>query len=155
MADRTASFFEGDGQKEPFDQIMRRQLGGDPKAMAPLAFRMRPYGLTSLFEVYRALRAYTLAGVAEKIRCPILICDPEQEAFWPGQSQQLYDALTDPKTLVRFTAAEGADPALRAEGARPARPAHLRLVGRDPESDRRALNARTGSSARSGERERL
>ena len=43
------------------------------------------------------------------IRCPTLVADPEGEAFWPGQSQQLFDALTCPKTLMRFTAAEGAD----------------------------------------------
>jgi hypothetical protein len=42
--------------------------------------------------------------------------------FWPGQPQQLYDALPGPKTLVKFTEAEGADlhcepktPGLRAQ----------------------------------------
>jgi hypothetical protein len=39
----------------------------------------------------------------------MLIADPEGEQFWPGQSQELYDLLPGPKTLVRFTAAEGAD----------------------------------------------
>jgi hypothetical protein len=52
---------------------------------------------------------YTLDGVADKIRCPMLITDPENEQFWPGQSHQLYDALTCPKELVSFTADEGAD----------------------------------------------
>jgi dienelactone hydrolase len=98
---------DDDGQKEAFDQIIREEA--DPKGAATLAFRMRPYGFTSPFEVYRALREYTLEGVADQIRCPMLICDPEHEEFWPGQSQQLYDALSGPKTLVRFTAAEGAD----------------------------------------------
>ncbi len=41
--------------------------------------------------------------------CPMLIADPEGEAFWPGQSQQHYDALKGPKELVRFTTSEGAD----------------------------------------------
>jgi len=39
----------------------------------------------------------------------MLIADPEGEQFWPGQSQELYDLLPGPKTLVPFTAAEGAD----------------------------------------------
>ena len=29
----------------------------------------------------------------------MLITDPDNETFWPGQSQQLYDALTGPKAL--------------------------------------------------------
>jgi hypothetical protein len=83
---------------------------------------MRPFGSSSPYEVFKAAQQYTLAGVAEKIRCPMLITDPEGEAFWPGQSQQLYDALRCPKTLVRFSAAEGGDlhcepkaPGLRAQ----------------------------------------
>jgi len=35
--------------------------------------------------------------------------EPEDEQFWPGQSQALYDRLPGPKQLVRFTAAEGAN----------------------------------------------
>lgn len=47
--------------------------------------------------------------MAAQIRCPLLITDPEGEKFWPGQSQALYDLLPGPKTLIRFTAAEGVD----------------------------------------------
>lgn len=39
----------------------------------------------------------------------MLIAEPENEAFWPGQSKQLYDVPTVPKTLVPFLASEGAD----------------------------------------------
>jgi hypothetical protein len=38
-----------------------------------------------------------------------LIADPDNEQFWPGQSKELYDALTCPKELVHFTTEEGAD----------------------------------------------
>lgn len=31
------------------------------------------------------------------------------EAFWPGQSEELYGLLSSPKQLVRFTESEGAD----------------------------------------------
>jgi hypothetical protein len=37
------------------------------------------------------------------------VTDLKNEWFWPGQPHQLYDALTCPKELVAFTAAEGAD----------------------------------------------
>src|SRR5262249_21132866 len=68
-----------------------------------------PYGLATPYDVFKAMEAYSLKDVAGKIRCPVLITDPEGEQFWPGQSQALYEMLTCPKRLVRFTAEEGAD----------------------------------------------
>lgn len=97
------------GSKDTFDRNMARAERFSKQARAQLEFRMRPYGLESPYEVYKALEAYTLDGVAELIRCPVLICDPDHEQFWPGQSQQLYDALRSPKARVRFTAEEGSD----------------------------------------------
>jgi len=77
--------------------------------MANLVLRMRPFGLNSPYEAFKAAQQYNLAGIAKQIRCPMLITDPEGEQFWPGQSQKLYDALSAPKTLLKFTAAEGGD----------------------------------------------
>jgi pimeloyl-ACP methyl ester carboxylesterase len=52
---------------------------------------------------------YTLAdGIAEQIACPTLVCDGEADMFFAGQPQELFDHLTCAKTLLRFTAAEGA-----------------------------------------------
>jgi len=70
---------------------------------------MRPYGTKSPAEVILLTSRYELRGVIDRIRCPMLIADPEGEQFWPGQSQRLYDCLPGPKTLVPFTAVEGAD----------------------------------------------
>ena len=39
----------------------------------------------------------------------MLVTDPDNEQFWPGQSRQLYDKLPAGKTLIRFTEEEGAD----------------------------------------------
>ena len=110
------------GDKATFDAAIDEVMRQDPEMAAAVAFRTRPYGLPTLFDTIQAARQYTLAGVAQRIRCPLLITDPEGETFWPGQSQQLYDALPGPKALVQFTAAEGGDlhcepkaPALRAQ----------------------------------------
>jgi hypothetical protein len=52
---------------------------------------------------------YTLAsGVAEQITCPTLVCDAERDIFFAGQPRELFDHLTCPRTLLRFTNAEGA-----------------------------------------------
>jgi alpha-beta hydrolase superfamily lysophospholipase len=56
-----------------------------------------------------AAQAYNLReGIAEKIRCPTLVCDAESDLFFQGQAQQLFDHLTCPKAILKFTAAEGA-----------------------------------------------
>jgi hypothetical protein len=46
--------------------------------------------------------------VAEAIACPTLVCEAEGDLFFKGQPQALYDRLTCPKTLLRFTEDEGA-----------------------------------------------
>lgn len=40
---------------------------------------------------------------------PRRITNPEDEQFWPGQAQELYDRLPGVKELVTFTATEGAN----------------------------------------------
>jgi hypothetical protein len=59
--------------------------------------------------VFVEARRYTLTSILDRIRTPLLITDPEGEQFWPGQSRRLYDSLFGPKTLISFTASEGAD----------------------------------------------
>jgi hypothetical protein len=97
------------GEKEKFERDMEWGTKFSKSLRFTLEFRMRPYGTDLPYEVYKMVEEYTLDGVADKIQCPTLITDPENEQFWPGQSRQLYDALTCPKELVPFTAAEGAD----------------------------------------------
>jgi len=95
------------GQKEQFDGFLNKSLS--PAARSLLAFRMRPYGMKSYFDVFKATMDYNLRDVAGKIKCPILITAPVNEAFWPGQSQKLFDLVTAPKTLAAFTESDGAD----------------------------------------------
>jgi hypothetical protein len=98
-----------DKVKEELDQGVKEAAAQSPDLRYTLASRLRPYGTTSFADVLIKLQAYNLNGVVDKIQCPVLIADPEGEQFWPGQSEQVYEALRSPKTLVRFTAAEGAD----------------------------------------------
>jgi hypothetical protein len=44
-----------------------------------------------------------------RIATPLLVTDPEDERFWPGQAEDLYRRLPGPKKLLSFTAAEGAN----------------------------------------------
>ena len=97
------------GDKENFDHYIEVGLKeATAQDRQTLAWRAKPYGTNSPHDTFAAVRQYTLEGVAERITTPLLITDPEGEQFWPGQSQRLYDAVGGRKTLVRFTAAEGA-----------------------------------------------
>jgi hypothetical protein len=95
------------GRKAEFDGYMTKEL--DPSAKAALGFRMRPFGLASYYDTFKAVLDYNLKDVAGRITCPMLITDPVNESFFPGQSRQLYDLLTSPKTLVSFSESDGAD----------------------------------------------
>jgi hypothetical protein len=98
------------GNRDKFDQEMGWGLKFSSGERTMLAWRMRPYGVTSYFDFFTAAEQYRLTeSDLAAIRCPMLITDPEHEQFWPGQSARLADALTSPVTLLPFTAAEGAD----------------------------------------------
>ena len=91
------------GRRAEFDGFMAKTL--DPEHKATLAFRMRPYGFTSPYDAFKAAREYSLKEVAHRIQCPMLITNPAREAYWPGQSQRLFNLLTGPKKLVSFSTA--------------------------------------------------
>jgi hypothetical protein len=95
------------GRKSDFDGYMAKTL--DPATRNSLVFRMRPFGMTSYYDVFKATMDCNLTDAIGKITCPMLITEPANEAFWPGQSRRLHDLLTCPKTLVPFTASDGAD----------------------------------------------
>ncbi|HEY5818824.1 MAG TPA: prolyl oligopeptidase family serine peptidase [Mesorhizobium sp.] len=95
------------GHKDEFDGYMTKSL--DAVTKDSMAFRMRPYGVTSYYEAFKATMDYNLTDVVGQIECPMLITEPANEAFWPGQTRRLYDLLTCPKTLVPFSVSDGAD----------------------------------------------
>jgi alpha-beta hydrolase superfamily lysophospholipase len=97
-----------DGNQNDFDALLDANPNQQQKAM--LAWRMAPYGTTSYYEAYVKARAQTLdTETVAQIQCPTLVLDPDHEQFWPGQSQQFFDALSCETQLARFTTEAGAD----------------------------------------------
>jgi dienelactone hydrolase len=66
------------------------------------------FRVTTPFEFFDRSRAYTLDGVAQRITCPVLVCQAAGEHFNPGQAEKLAAALGDRATVRSFTAAESA-----------------------------------------------
>ena len=65
------------------------------------------FGVADLAELAAAVKPYTLAGVADKITCPTLVLEAENDQFFSGQPQRVYDALTCPRDLFVFAEADG------------------------------------------------
>jgi hypothetical protein len=96
------------GDRDRFDGFMA-EAPTDPAQERVFAFRARPYGGATPYDVFAAVQRYTLQGITDAITTPLLITDPEDEAFFPGQSQELHDLLPGEKQIVRFTRAQGAN----------------------------------------------
>jgi alpha-beta hydrolase superfamily lysophospholipase len=66
------------------------------------------FGVQTPYEFLDRSRVYTLEGVAQRITCPVLVCQATDDHFNPGQAERLARALGDQATLRPFTAAESA-----------------------------------------------
>ncbi len=91
------------------DLSLKEMMKSNGVARWALTHGMYAMGTTSPRLYLKAAQQYNLRdGVAEKIKCPTLVCDAENDLFLKGQPQQLFDHLTCAKTMLRFTNAEGA-----------------------------------------------
>lgn len=69
---------------------------------------MWTFGAASPAEYVRMTQPYTMEGIADRITCPTLVCDAENDYFFKGQAERIHAALTCEKELITFTEAEGA-----------------------------------------------
>jgi len=99
-----------DRDRERFNRDVDWTLRISPSTRSMLALRMRPYGVSTPYEFFSAARDYALSDeLIAKITTPVLVTDPDNEQFWPGQSAELFAKLTGTKAIVAFTQEEGAD----------------------------------------------
>jgi alpha-beta hydrolase superfamily lysophospholipase len=65
------------------------------------------HGVDTLMDYMRACVDYRLSDRVADIRCPTLVTQAESDPV-AAYAERLYGALNGPKTLIRFSAAEGA-----------------------------------------------
>jgi dienelactone hydrolase len=87
----------------------REQLAADPKKSAQSNFQFQwILGLSDPDEALERAKLFSLAGVVDRIACPVLITHGQNDRVVPVQAaHDLYAALKDPKTLRIFTPEEG------------------------------------------------
>jgi dienelactone hydrolase len=89
---------------------IKEQLAADPKKSAQSNFQFQwILGLSDSDAALERAKSFSLAGVAEKIACPVLITHGANDRVVPVEAaHKLYAALTTPsKTLKIFTPEEG------------------------------------------------
>lgn len=109
--ERRAAVIEAINAKEApeLDRILEENAKSSPTAEWATAHGMFVFGTSTHRETLAKVVQYNLRdGIAERISCPTLVLDAEDEMFFKGQPEQLFDHLTCPKTLMRFSIEEGA-----------------------------------------------
>lgn len=98
------------GKEREFNEAMDEGLryAGD-EVRQNIEWRMKPYMTKNFYQQFKMVGQYNVREVIKQIQCPMFIADPDDEQFWPGQSKEVYEALVCPKTIVKFTAEEGAN----------------------------------------------
>jgi hypothetical protein len=76
-----------DGDSEKFDKEMAFGMRLPGAGKNAWSFRARPYNRTGYFDTMVEVLKYNVTDVAGSITTPLLITSPEDEQFWPGQSE--------------------------------------------------------------------
>ena len=96
------------GKKDEFNAAMA-QAAKNPKMAEVLAARGRPFAKPTVYDTFRAAMEYNLREVIGRVKTPLLITDPDEESFWPGQSKEMYAQLTGDREIAHFSRDNGAN----------------------------------------------
>jgi pimeloyl-ACP methyl ester carboxylesterase len=101
------------------DQMIERAMEQSTTTAWALRHGMLVFGAaTPRAALAEYLKYHVRDGVAESISCPTLVLNPDDDLFFKGQPEALYEHLSCPKTMIHFTAAEGAGSHCQAGAAR-------------------------------------
>jgi dienelactone hydrolase len=95
--------------KPVIDNVIANPVGAPTGTRWAVLNGLWTFAVSTAQEMIDKATDYNLTPVVEQITCPTLVCDAEKDQFFVDQPQQLYDALRCPKTLLKFTTAEGAE----------------------------------------------
>ena len=93
-----------------FEEIVYKAMPGNTNLTWLVSNAVWTLGASGFGEAVNIGRKFTLdGGVAEKITSPCLVMEAEADIFFKGQPQKVYDALTAPKKLIKFSSEFGAE----------------------------------------------
>jgi dienelactone hydrolase len=93
---------------QAFNAAMQTAMDADGALRWYIGQGLWSFRVATPFEFFERARAYTLEGIANRISCPVLVCEAVDDHFNPDQAQRLSAALGNRATLRSFTAEESA-----------------------------------------------
>ncbi|PWY56782.1 dipeptidyl aminopeptidase [Legionella qingyii] len=96
-----------DLQDVPLEHALTHLLKTDDHLRFMLESRTWRFGAKTVEEMLNRTRAYTLNGLVERIKCPMLVCDNTLEYITLGQAKKLYDQLQCKKQYILFHDEDG------------------------------------------------
>lgn len=107
-AEAVSRFEQGDDSG--FNTLVEQAMQNDTVVRWSISQGMWSIGATSPADYIHRREPYTLKEVAAKISCPTLVLKgADDHLLGKGQPDEIFNALQCPKTLVEFTAEEGAE----------------------------------------------
>lgn len=96
------------GEKETYDQLILQAAQQNTSLRWGINQGCWAFCTNSPYEMMRMTIPMTLNGIADQIKCPVLVCEAEQDHFFLGQPQLLTSALGDKSTHRKLTSADSA-----------------------------------------------
>lgn len=93
---------------EDFDAAAQEMMGESIQLNWYLGNGMFTFGVDKPSQFILAFSEFSMEGVADRIACPTLVIDSDNDEGMKGEAEKLYDALVCPKEFMLFTAEEGA-----------------------------------------------
>lgn len=101
-------FMVKQGWDDVINTIMRQYMRWNTGFRWGILNGMWVFGLSSEADVLRTVEAYTLEGVVDRIKTPMLVLDAPDDHFLKGQPRELFKRLECDKDFVEMTSEEGA-----------------------------------------------
>ena len=97
-----------DSRDDVAEPVLAVMMSASSQVRWGLQNGMWAMGADTPAEYLRMTTAYTLDGVADRITCPTLVMDAENDQFLKGQPEEVHQKLSAPTTLITLREAEGA-----------------------------------------------
>lgn len=98
-----------DGEDEMFDGLIGAAAAKSTALRWAVDQGVWSFGATGPADYVRKAKSMSIEGIVDRIECPCLVLDSENDQFFKGQPRLVFDALTCPKSYHLFTDADGAE----------------------------------------------
>src|SRR5918911_3181676 len=97
------------GDSKAVNMELGSMMESDPNIRFNIQHGLWTAGVNTPYELIQGSQNYTIKDIVQNIKCPTLVLEAEKDDSFPGQPKKVYDALTSPKSYIKFTEEEGAE----------------------------------------------